>query len=631
MRRILLLVVIGAVASCADQPEPLLGPDGPDAIRAAAAADDGPPEFVPGRLLVRFQPGAPADQIARAHGAELTEPLALGIQSLRLQAGRELDVARALARNPNVVWAEPDFIYPLEVPCKAEGGSCVGPNDPFFGYKWDLHNDGSITASTGEVLASTGTVDADMDWLEAFDQMGGSLTGAAVIGIIDSGVRSSHVELAGRVLAMADFYGSTSGADDNGHGTHVAGIAMAAGNDGVGVPGVAWGPNVKIVSAKVCGPVFGIFYGCNSTAIVNGITWAVDQGAHVLNLSLGGGSGSSAQQNALAYARANNVLPFCATGNDNGSVSYPAAFPECVAVAATNWSDGRASYSNYGPQVELAAPGGDTEHSEGYSYILSAYYSSNTSYAFMAGTSMASPQAAGLAALLQATGMTDAETKLTRMKETADDLGSATFFGAGRINVWQALGGLDPGDPGDPGDPDDPVNEPPIASFTYDCEELTCQFTDTSTDPDGSVVAWAWTFGDGNGSTAQHSSHTYTADGSYTVTLTVTDNEGATDQTSQSVQVAADDQPPPPDPDPVDITLSAEGYKVRGVKHVDLEWGGAEGDQVRLFRDGSQVATVANTGSLVGHQWGARGGGSHTFQICETGSDVCSNVATVSF
>lgn len=619
MRKALLFLAAVTVASCSDQPDPLIAPAGPDAALDGAPA--GPPDFVPGRLLVRFAPGAPGALIARNHGAELDEPLALGIQSLRLPAGRELTVARALARNPNVVWAEPDYIIPLDLPCGS--GTCITPNDPFFGYKWDLHNKGTITTSTGDVLASTGATDADMDWLEAYDHLGGGFSGEAVIGIIDSGIRASHQELAGRVLAMADFFGNTSGADDNGHGTHVAGIAAASGNDGAGVPGVAWGPNIRIVSAKVCGPSGrGPFaaYSCPSTAIVNGITWAVDNGANVLNISLGGGSASTAQRNALAYARSNNVLPFCAAGNENGSVSYPAAYPECVAVAATNWSDGRASYSNFGSQIELSAPGGDTENSNGYSYILSAYHESNTSYVFMAGTSMASPQAAGLAGLLHALGMTDADEKLARMKATADDLGSSNIFGAGRINVWQAIADVDPGDP---------PNQPPAASFDASCDGLSCTFTDTSTDPDGTVVAWAWTFGDGATSTTRHPSHSYTADGSYTVTLTVTDDDGATDQTSRTVQVAADDDPPPPDPDP-DIDLSANGYKVRGVKHVDLTWSGAEGSQVRLFRDGSQVATITNTGSLT-HEWGARGGGSHTFQICETGSATCSDVVTVSF
>ena len=621
MRRFLPLLVVIAVASCTDQPDAILAPTQNEAAQATAAMQSSQADFVAGRLLVRFQPGAAAAAIARAQGAELTEPLALGIQSLRVPAGRELTVAAALSRNPNVVWAEPDYIIPLDLPCKVAGGSCITPNDPFLGYKWDLHNKGTITNSSGQVLANTGVTDADMDWIEAYDHLGGSFTGSAVIGIIDSGILASHQELSGRVLAMADFFGNTSGADDYGHGTHVAGIAMASGNNGAGVPGVAWGANVKIVSAKVCGPSGrGPFaqYGCPTTAIVNGVTWAVDNGANVLNLSLGGGSGSSAQQNALAYARANNVLPFCATGNENTSVSYPAAFPECVAVGATDWNDGRASYSNYGPQVELAAPGGDDEDPNGYSYILSAYHDGTASYVFMAGTSMATPQAAGLAALLHATGMTGAEAKLARMKETADNLGNSNYFGAGRINVWRALADVDPGEP--------PANQPPSASFTYDCDALACSFTDASSDSDGTVVAWSWNFGDGASSSVRNPSRTYAADGSYTVTLTVTDDDGATAQTSQTVTVAGSEPP-----DPADIELSAQGYKVRGVKHVDLSWSGAEGSQVRLFRDGSQVATIANSGSLAGYQWGARGSESHTFQICETGSATCSAVVTVTF
>jgi thermitase len=616
MRTALLILLAVAVAACADHPDSPMSPDVPVAPDAAVGpSSGGPSDFVAGRLLVRFQPGVPAADLARAHGAELTEPLALGIRSLRLPAGRELEVAAALSRNPLVVWAEPDYIIPIDLTCKLDGGSCTGPDDPFFGYKWDLHNKGTITNSSGEVLATTGKADADIDWLEAFDQIGGNLAGSAVIGIIDTGVRASHQDLAGRVLAMRDFFGSTSGADDHGHGTHVSGIAMAAGNDGAGVPGVAWGPNVKIVSAKVCGRTFPFGYGCPSTSIVNGVTWAVDQGANVLNLSLGGGSGSSAQQDALRYARDNDVLPFCATGNDNGSVSYPAAFPECVAVAATNWSDGRASYSNYGPQVELAAPGGDGENPNGFSYILSAYHDSNTSYAFMAGTSMASPQAAGLAGLLHANGMTSASAKLARMKETADYLGSATFFGAGRINAWKAIGGAEP----PPAE-----NQPPTAAFTYSCTELACTFTDTSTDPDGSVVAWAWSFGDGASSAAQNPSHTYATGATYTVGLTVTDDDGATAQTSQQVTVAATE---PPDDG---ITLSASAYKVKGIKHVDLTWDGASGAQVRLFRDGDHVGPVDNSGSYT-DSWGGRGGGSHTFQICQTDSETCSPVVTVSF
>ena len=169
-----------------------------------------------------------------------------------------------------------------------------------------------------------------------------------------------------------------------------------------------------------------------------------------MSVATSGGSGSSAEQTALQYARDHDVLPFCAAGNSSGAVEYPARFSQCVAVSATDWSDGLASYSNYGPQVELSAPGGDDEDGSGYSYILSAYRDSNTSYAFMAGTSMATPQAAGLAALLHALGVNGDDAILSRMKSTADDLGTSgtdDLFGAGRINAYAAVTGVAPPPP----------------------------------------------------------------------------------------------------------------------------------------------------------------------------------------
>jgi hypothetical protein len=174
----------------------------------------------------------------------------------------------------------------------------------------------------------------------------------------------------------------------------------------------------------------------------------VDNGAHVLNLSLGGGAPSAAQQNALAYAVANNVLPICASGNDGaGTVSFPAAFPECMAVGSTNWSDDRASYSNWGPQIEASAPGGDLSDQQPHSLILSSWHTANGAYAYAAGTSMAAPQVTGLAGLLRATGVTSAAEIRARIRSTADDLGPEGWdpeFGDGRINVYRALTEMDP-------------------------------------------------------------------------------------------------------------------------------------------------------------------------------------------
>lgn len=281
--------------------------------------------------------------------------------------------------------------------------------------------------------------------------LGGSLTGSAVIGILDTGVNPNHPDLSGKVLSGYDFVNNDNNPmDDDGHGKHVAGIAAAHGNNGTGVVGVAWGSNVKILPVKVCGPG-----GCPISAIVDGIYYAVNNGAHVINLSLGGRTGSTAEQVALQYALANDVLPICAAGNDGRKqVSYPAAFPECVAVGATNWSDGRAKYSNTGDPIELAAPGGDTEDRKtGRSYILSTYHDGG--YVFMYGTSMAAPQVAGLAALLHATGVRGASTIRNRMTSTADDLGTSgrdRDFGYGRINVYRALNNITDGGDGGGGD-----------------------------------------------------------------------------------------------------------------------------------------------------------------------------------
>lgn len=464
------LFASGAVlAGCSDT-APLATAPSPGAPSLSVAAGR-TAEILPlpqGRVIVRFRQGsAPGlavsaearqravEAFAQRHGARPDRALGLArAWLLETTPGRERELVASLTSDPGVEFAEVDEPIILQ-PC--ETGDCAATNDGFRGYKWDLHNDGTIFNSAGTVLGTTGRIDADIDWLEAFDALGSAFGGAAILGIIDSGIHPTHVDLAGKIVGAMNFatgYPATLIEDRDSHGTHVAGIAAARGNNGLGVAGVGFGANIKLLNAKSCEryvfPDGVTRTSCPTSSTANAIVWATDNGANALNLSLGGSpaatSGSALQQAALQYARSKGVLPFCATGNDGvtGSISFPARFPECVAVGATNWSDGRASYSNAGPQVALSAPGGDRESLPlGNSLILSTIPSAaNASYGWKAGTSMATPQAVGLAGVLFASGVGNAEAVLARMQETADDLGAPgadAVFGAGRINVCRAL------------------------------------------------------------------------------------------------------------------------------------------------------------------------------------------------
>ena len=242
------------------------------------------------------------------------------------------------------------------------------------------------------------------------------------------------------------------------------------------------------------------------------------------------------------------------------------------------------------------------------------------------GTSMATPHVAGVAALVWS-HVPDAGAAGVRqaLQATAIDLGAGgrdNSFGYGLVQAADAVAYLGGGGGG--GDPQ--PNSPPTASFTFNCTDLGCTFDGSgSSDTDGSISSYNWNFGDGETATGETTSHTYAGGGTYDVTLTVTDNEGATDAVSQEVTVSA------PNTGGGDgVTLSAVGYKVRGVHTVDLSWEGASGGVV-VTRD---ETTIVYTGSdtSVTDSTGNKGGGSYTYVVCESASGgACSDPVTVTF
>jgi subtilisin family serine protease len=267
---------------------------------------------------------------------------------------------------------------------------------------------------------------------------GGDGTGVTVA-VVDTGVRRTHQDLDdGRVLTGCDFSdpnGGDGGNDQNGHGTFVAGIIAAEPDNAVGISGAA--PGVHVQPVRVLDASGSGYY----SQIVEGITWATDNGANVINLSLGGTAASTLLQAAVQYAVDHGVTVVMAAGNcannvaSCGSVNppmYPAAYaasiPGAIAVGATTQSDGIASFSSHGGYVDLAAPGVSIESTEG---------TGDTTFAVGNGTSFASPYVAAAAAILREVCPSDTPAQLrSRLEATAQDLGAPgrdDWFGTGLV------------------------------------------------------------------------------------------------------------------------------------------------------------------------------------------------------
>ena len=385
--------------------------------------------FVAGEVLVKLRAGVSASAVhslqSQYDAAYVQTLYGSEVELWRVAEGQEQALVEKLNADPAVEYAEPNYIYYAfdAGPAAAD----VTPNDPHFSKQWAHPMIGSPAAWD----ISTGS-------------------SSVVIAIIDTGIDSGHPDLSAKIVAGYDFVDDdTDPRDENGHGTHVAGIAAASTDNGVGIAGMDWQARimpVRVLNAEGEG---------KTSDIVAGINWAYQHGARVLNLSLGGPGDSQAMQDAVTAAHSSGSLVVAAMGNDRvaNPTSYPAAYEHVMAVSATGPSDTFASYSQYGPHCDIAAPGGQMaglydpkgiySTMPTYAVYLNTAHGYNQNYDTLQGTSQATPHVSGLAALLWArTPSLTPDQVQERIQDTADDLGPTGWdqdYGWGRINAEAAL------------------------------------------------------------------------------------------------------------------------------------------------------------------------------------------------
>jgi serine protease len=486
-------------------------------------------EYVSGEVLVKYRDGITQKNIAsltsrlgtrvlsvhRGGFQRLAVPVGLGEQAFIAQLEREVDVE----------YAE------LNTICYAT----MVPNDPLYDpYQWHFP---SVNAEQAwDIARGAGVIVGILDSGIAYEDypVPGHETGTVQAGVT---TYLQAPDLEGASFAAGyDFINDDSHPNDNnGHGTHVAGTVAQTTNNSYGVAGLAF--ECTLMPVKVLN-----YQGSGSAAsLIDGLHYAADNGADVVNMSLSWPPGydpGSAVHSAVQYAYNAGVVLVGSSGNAGVStVSYPAAYPEVIAVGATRYDDQLTGYSQYGTAQELVAPGGDIfidQNGDGYGDgVLQNTFTSydpgppevladptDFGWWFYEGTSMAAPHVVGLIAMMISNGQTGVENIRTILHETAVDLGAAGWdqsYGYGLIDAYAALTYGPP---------------PPVAEFSGDPTSgvipLDVQFTDLST---GDITSWNWTFGDGGTSTLQHPSHRYEAEGYYTVSLTVSGPNGSDTET----------------------------------------------------------------------------------------------------
>lgn len=292
----------------------------------------------------------------------------------------------------------------------------IEPN--FKAYSFSETNDPSIVNQWGLYKIEAAKVASPSAWDITHSSP------AIKVAVLDTGIESTHPDLQGKIILEKNFSSSNTLTDVVGHGTHVAGSIGALTNNGVGIAGVGY--DTVLMNGKVLDDTGSGYY----DDIASGIIWAADNGAAVINMSLGGSQPQQALQNAINYAWSKGVVIIAAAGNSgNTQVFYPAFYDHVISVAATDQNDNKPSWSTYGTWVKVAAPGDS---------IYATYKGGG--YAYMRGTSMATSVVSGVAALVEATHQCSNTCVVDIIQKSADQIaGTGTYWIFGRVNALKAV------------------------------------------------------------------------------------------------------------------------------------------------------------------------------------------------
>ncbi len=374
------------------------------------------------QIIIKFKPEVSEStktEILKKYNAAIIKRIdAIHRIVIQVPKGQVDAILNEMKKDNLIEDAEPDYI----------NQASFIPNDPSLNIQWGLANTGQT------IKTQKGTPDADINAEAAWNVTKGS---GVKIAILDSGIDPNHPDLSSKIASQKDFIGT--GIDDQyGHGTHVAGLAAASTNNSIGISGTC--PDCRLIIGKVLndngsGP---------DSIIIQGIIWASDQSAKVINMSFTGISNSTAKQDAIDYAWNKGIVLVAAAGNNSDTnKTYPAANNRVIAVAATDNNDQIASFSNYGTWVDIAAPGKAI-----YSSLPTHAYNMRLNspnlllnYDYLNGTSMASPMVSGVVALIWTSHYGTSNTEVVqRLYNTADKIsGTGIYWIYGRVNAGLAV------------------------------------------------------------------------------------------------------------------------------------------------------------------------------------------------